>query len=160
MATTSGNLMAGKANGGQYGLKAKLAAGAAVLGCAAALAFGGLRPGGGGHAPAMAPAAPVARTNSVERQQFLAWNMELPTGGALSVEAQRFLALNTELPDGRFQPVSVERQQFLEWNTVLPEGRLPAAPISVERQHFLELNTQLPDGGVVAPTPSDRSTHR
>ena len=51
MATTSSNLRAGKAatgqggNGknGRYGLKAKLAAGVAALGCAAALVFGGVQ---------------------------------------------------------------------------------------------------------------------
>ena len=51
MATTSSNLVAGKAlaghgsngNNGRYGLKAKVMAGIAVLGCAAALAFGGLK---------------------------------------------------------------------------------------------------------------------
>jgi hypothetical protein len=50
MATTSSNLVASKAlagqgnngRGGRYGLKAKLAAGTAILGCAAALTFGGL----------------------------------------------------------------------------------------------------------------------
>lgn len=50
MATTSSKLMAGKvanqgSNGssGRNGLKAKLATGLAVLGCAAALTFGGVR---------------------------------------------------------------------------------------------------------------------
>jgi hypothetical protein len=50
MATMSSNLVAGKAIGGQGGdgkgrfaLRAKLAAGVAILGCAGALAFGGLR---------------------------------------------------------------------------------------------------------------------
>ena len=51
MATTSSNLVAGKAlagqggngNNGRYGLKAKLMAGVAILGCAATLAFGGLQ---------------------------------------------------------------------------------------------------------------------
>jgi hypothetical protein len=56
MATTSSNLVAGKAagkvasqggngNNGRYGLKAKLAAGVAILGCTAALVFGGVRLG-------------------------------------------------------------------------------------------------------------------
>jgi hypothetical protein len=51
MATTSSNLVAGKAISGQSGngnnersgLKAKLAAGVAILGCAAAVAFGGAK---------------------------------------------------------------------------------------------------------------------
>ena len=50
MATTSGTLVASKAavgghgggNGGRFDLRAKLALGAVTLGCAAALAFGGL----------------------------------------------------------------------------------------------------------------------
>src|SRR3954447_12940003 len=63
MATTSSNLVAGKAlaagkaaagpggdgtggSSGRGGRRAKLAAGVAILGCAAALAFGGLRAGG------------------------------------------------------------------------------------------------------------------
>jgi len=54
MATTSSNLVAGKIagkvasqggnrNNGRIGLKAKVAAGVAILGCAATLAFGGLQ---------------------------------------------------------------------------------------------------------------------
>ena len=67
MATTSSNLVAGKALAGQGGnrhngrggLKAKVALGMAALGCAGALAFGGLRPER--SAPAQPPvAAPVA----------------------------------------------------------------------------------------------------
>ena len=76
MATTSSTLVAGKAlasqggngNNGRYGLKAKLAAGVAILGCAAALAFGGLRAGEGAQSPAVAPAITSAQTD-VRAQQ-------------------------------------------------------------------------------------------
>jgi hypothetical protein len=48
--------------------------------------------------------------SSTERQQFLAWNLDLPTGGTES-------------------PISSERQRFLEWNLQLPfSGAASAAP--------------------------------
>jgi hypothetical protein len=64
MATTSDKLATGKAlagqggdrNGGRYGLRVKLAAGVAILGCAGTLAFGGLRATDSGSTqPAIAP---------------------------------------------------------------------------------------------------------
>ncbi len=61
MATTSSALPAGKVasqggnrNNGRYGLKAKLVAGVVILGCAAALAFSGLRADQAQQSPAQA----------------------------------------------------------------------------------------------------------
>lgn len=84
MTTTSSTLVAGKAagkaagtvasqgggNNRRYGLKAKLAAGVAILGCAAALAFGGLQ-ATGRPAP---QAAPVAAPGNVAQSQTQAGN--------------------------------------------------------------------------------------
>jgi hypothetical protein len=73
MVTTSSNLVAGKAirgrggdGNGRSGLKAKLAAGVAILGCAGAIAFGGLRPERAApvQQPAVAPAAATLNTAS------------------------------------------------------------------------------------------------
>jgi hypothetical protein len=63
MATTSSNLVAGKAIGGQgsngsnrrYGLKAKVLASVAILSCAAALTIGGLRVGNSAETRPLAP---------------------------------------------------------------------------------------------------------
>lgn len=83
MAITSGNLVAGKAiNGsgkrgddnGRFNLKAKLALGMAILGCAGALAFGGLR--ATSETPSQAAAAPVA----VSRAQI--WTGTCRAGGS------------------------------------------------------------------------------
>jgi hypothetical protein len=57
MASTSSTLTAG-ISGGQFGLKAKLTTGAALLGCIAALALGGLRAGGAAGAGTQAIAQP------------------------------------------------------------------------------------------------------
>ena len=92
MATTSGNLTAGTAaiggsrqngTGGRPGLRARVAAGVATLGCAAALAIGQLGAGDTGQAHSqLAPAAPVIQASamsSYERWHFLEQN-ELPAG--------------------------------------------------------------------------------
>lgn len=88
MATTSGNLAAGRVaskggngNSERYGLKAKMLAGLAILGCATALTFGGLRQGGGGP-PQPATAASISQRISIEQQRFLESNTQLPDGGA------------------------------------------------------------------------------
>lgn len=96
MATTNGTLVAGKAigqgdkgNDGRFGLRAKLTAGVATLGCAAALAVGGLWVND--TAPArtqVAPAAPLSQVRSVdqrERQRFLEQN-QLPERTAPSAD--------------------------------------------------------------------------
>ncbi len=143
MATTRGTTMAGKAQAGQGGgkgkghfsLMAKLGAGAAVLGCVAALMFGALRAGDGAQVPAVAPAVASAQASGIEQQQFLAWNLVLPDG---------------TLPTAS---ISVEQQHFLAWNTQLPDGTLPTVPVSVEQRRFLDLNTQLPSEGAPALIP-------
>ena len=96
MATTSGNLMAGKApasqggNGsnGRYSLKAKLAAGAAILGCAATLAFGGLRASDGAQSPPRAGAPSLVATSAEERERnlLIAQNTLPESGAALDWE--------------------------------------------------------------------------
>jgi hypothetical protein len=138
MATTSSTLAAGKAisgqggngNHGRYGLKAKLAAGVAMLGCAAALAFGGLHSGERAQSPAMAPALTSSQADVRAQQLFLEQNLSLPDGGAttpVARERQRFLEVNTQLPsDGAASPLSYERQRFLEVNTQLPSEGAPA----------------------------------
>src|SRR5690349_18158031 len=117
MATTSSTLVAGKVasqggngNNGGYGLKAKVTASVAILGCAAALAFGGLRGSEGAQAPAVAPAVAVSAVSMRERQYFLEQNLNLPEGGATP-------------------PITREQQRFLEQNTQLPTGGMPA-PLS------------------------------
>ena len=82
MATTSGNLatstalaagQGGDGNRGRYGLKAKLAAGVATLGCVAALAFGGAQ---AGRTAQVSPAAPAPA-------QLLAGTDDLATTGCI-----------------------------------------------------------------------------
>jgi hypothetical protein len=114
MANTSSTLASGtamgaqggKGNNGRYGLRAKLAVGVAVVGCAAALTLGGAR------TSERAPVVPAATTVA---------NSQL--GGA---EPQRFLEQNLTLPTGEGATVGGERLRFLEVNTRLPEGRAPA----------------------------------
>ena len=112
MATTSSNLTAGKIAGkvanqggnrhdGRFGLKAKLATGVAILGCAAALAFGGLRGSEGAQSPAVAPVAPAAQANGRTQQLFMEQNHSLPDSGTTASGAraqQLFQELNTQLP--------------------------------------------------------------
>ncbi len=85
MAMTSGKLVAGKAlasqgGNGRNGRMAKLAAGVAVLGCAAALAFGGLKSADHTLSQAHPTAAPI----NVALAQSLAGNgfLELLPGEA------------------------------------------------------------------------------
>lgn len=109
---------AGKGNDGRFGLRAKLTAGVATLGCAAALAVGGLWVND--TAPArtqVAPAVPSSQVRSVDQR-----------------ERQRFLEQN-QLPDGILQATVVpsERQRFLEANTLLPTGQLPSADLDDPR---------------------------
>jgi hypothetical protein len=95
MATSSGNLRAGKAIAAQGGFTAKLAAGLVILGRAAGLAFGGLRAGDAAP-PRVVPAAPVigmGTSDPRERQRFLEQN-QLP-GDILST---------TEPADPRIMP--------------------------------------------------------
>ncbi len=92
------------------GLTARLAAGVATLGCAAALAFGGLQLGE--HAVAPSPGAGLAfsQVSGTERQQFLERNLWLPGGALLAAattfEVQRFLGQNLWLPGGGVPPVA------------------------------------------------------
>ena len=141
MATTSGNLAAGKTTiggprkngtGGRFGLRARVAASVATIGCAAALAVGGL--GAGDIAPPRSQSAPAAYTVQAstidERTQ------------------QRFLEQN-QLPEGivRIAATTYEQRRFLEQNQ-LPTGA-PAFPVTTEERRFLEQN-QLP--GDTTPT--------
>jgi hypothetical protein len=91
--TTGKNLTAGKAqarqsgNGGngRTGFWLKLATGVAIVGCATALTFGGLRSNEKAQEPQVAPAeqiAPGGVVGSRERQIFMEWNTVLPTAGA------------------------------------------------------------------------------
>ncbi len=91
MATTSSTLVAGKAlasqggNGdnGRFGLKAKLAAGIAVLGCAGALVFGGLKTADSATPQAQPAVAPA----NVALAQALAGNgyLEFSPGEAVTI---------------------------------------------------------------------------
>ena len=108
MATTSSNLVAGKALAGQggdgshrrFGLKAKLAAGVAVLGCAAALAFGGLKTADSATARAQPAAAPanLALAQTLAGNGYLAFSLGessavvAPGSGAPNVARTRTLA--------------------------------------------------------------------
>jgi hypothetical protein len=84
MATTSGNLSAGKSSAGRsddsssgrFHLRAKLALGAATLGCVAALAIGGLQP----RDLARTPAPPVGRvaTGTGLPADQVEWLAQLP----------------------------------------------------------------------------------
>ena len=147
MATTSSNLVAGKAtsggrggNGGRFGLRAKVAAGVATLGCAAALAFGGLHNGDAARRqPQAVPATVFTQTSGSDRQHFLASNLELPDGTLPATTA------------------TFERQRFLEQNLSLPDGTLPLATVSFERQRFLAWNTELPTGGTAPVDSQDKS---
>ena len=127
MATTSGNLT--MRNGGRYGRRAKLLAGLAALGCAAALAFGGLRPSDTAQTPPAASALTAPAPASSSEQRFLEWNLQFPTGtlpGAIATqEQQRFLEQNHWLPEVP-AALPITQQRFLELNTVLPAA--PANP--------------------------------
>ncbi len=117
MATTSGNLTAGTAasggsrqngTGGRFGLRARVAAGVATLGCAAALAVGIGGLGLDDSPPAqsqLGSAAPVIRASAMmtdEQRRFLEQN-QLPEGIAMIAttthEQWRFIEQN-ELPTG------------------------------------------------------------
>jgi hypothetical protein len=130
----------GNGNQGRGGLKAKLAVGLAVLGCAAGLTLGGLRVGD--TAPPRAVSAPPAIQAPAVDQR----------------EQQRFLEQNRWLPDGALPATAVPlaRQRFLEVNTVLPPGPAPATALPREGQRFLELNTVLPTGPQSATAPADQ----
>ena len=116
MAATSSNLAVGKAIGeqsgddskGRYGLMAKLMAGVAIVGCAAALAFGGLQ--AENDAQARVQSGPVAS--------------QYESNGALSAAQQRFLEENYHLSGGTspLATTSAEMQYFLEENLVLPSA--------------------------------------
>jgi hypothetical protein len=130
----------GNGTGERFGLRAKAAAGVAILGCAAALTFGGLLTGGAArHQPQAGPAAAMAQASGIDRQRFLAANRELPDGtlpGAANAHAA---------------------QRFLEWNTQLPTGGA-TGPLGIAQQRFLELNTQLPSEGAPALIPPGPAT--
>ena len=117
MATTSGNLTAGKTTiggprqhgtGGRFGLRARVATGVATLGCAAALVVGIGGLGLGDSPPAqsqLGPAAPVFQTramSSYEQRRLLEQN-ELPEGSAMiaaTIYEQRRLIEQNELSTG------------------------------------------------------------
>ena len=148
MATTSGTLVAGKAaasgrdggNGGRFDLRAKMALGAVTLGCAAALAFGGLHNGDAARRqPQAVPATVFTQTSGSDRQHFLASNLELPDGTLPATTA------------------TFERQRFLEQNLYLPDGTLPLATVSFELQRFLAWNTELPTGDTAPVDGQDKS---
>ena len=168
MATTSGNLVAGKANGGigqrgngndgRSGIMTKLATGAAILGCAAALALGGLRANEGAQS---SPVVSSAREDVRGQQLFLESNLHLPDGGATAPimrEQRLFLEVNTQLPEGTLPAIDRARQLFLEANTQLPDGTF--GRLSIDQFRFLEANLNLPDGGAPTTNPSDRSNFR
>lgn len=89
MATTSSNLVAGKGitvqsdngkgkKGRIAGLVASTALGLSLLSGMVASQVGQRT------APTMSPLVPIAQTSSTDRQQFFAWNLDFPTGGAAS----------------------------------------------------------------------------
>ena len=142
MATTSGNLAAGAARiggsgdtgtGGRFGLRALVAAGVATLGCAAALAVGGLGAGTTARPqPQDPPGAAAIRMAASEQREHLV-----------------FLEQN-QLPEltGVVAATTYERQRFLEQNE-LPVAAPAATATTSERLVFLEQN-QLP--GDTTPT--------
>jgi hypothetical protein len=132
MATTGGNLATVAGLGGRYGLGTRLAAGAAILGCAATLALGGVRVGDTirGRVPIVHAAPiviPAGADDRRERLHFLEQNA-LPAAAATSTTtiAEQLLTLDRGLwpASGGAAPIGAERQRFLEWNTIF----LPGAP--------------------------------
>ena len=151
MVTTSGNLVAGEAiNGrggdgnGRSGLKAKLALGVALLGCAGALAFGGLR--ATSEAPSQAATGAGAASSTyrvwagtcraggsdclpgdddtapgVARTMPRAWTGTCRAGGSDCLPDED-LAFQTEQRTSQFAPVVNAREdgRFLEQNLDLP----------------------------------------
>ena len=149
MVTTSDNLVAstalvagqgGDGDGGRYGLKAKLAAGVVALGCAAALALGGLR---AGESAQTAPAALAASFSQ-----------------AVGVERQRFLAANTEFPDGTLPAIAVERQQFLAWNAQPPDEAASVKPFVADQFTYREDHRQVAPAVVADTFVPDQFTYR
>lgn len=146
MATTSGNLVAGKAasqgsngNNGRYGLKAKLAAGVAILGCAGALAFGGLRAERAAQpAPSVAPAASTAPADLRAQQRFLEQNLVLPSGGAAT--------MTPALSGGSYADTIFELEQLRNQATqgVTPNGGAVAPRLDWMTIRLIEQN-QLPE---------------
>jgi hypothetical protein len=146
MATTSSNLVAGtaltgqggKGNNNRYGLKSKVLAGVAVLGCVAALVFGGLRSSHSGQSQAQAGAtAPIVQTDLREQQRFLEQNLNLPTAG-------------TDLLVTATPNLDWETIRFIEANQ-LPEITNAAPNLDWSTIQFIEQN-QLPE---IANTPPD-----
>jgi hypothetical protein len=159
MATTSSNLVAGKAlagrggnGGGQYGLKAKLLAGVAILGCAATLMFGGIRAGDGAQGQAQSgPVASFEQSNGVlsaGQQRFLEVNYYFPAGSGptsrTSFEQMHFLEDNLILPSAGASGLPSTAAPTRDWATIimieqnqLPEMTTPAAPSGVGPQEYL-----------------------
>lgn len=149
MATTSSTLVAGEVarqggsgSNGRYGLKAKMAASVAILGCAAALAFGGLRPGESVPAASLAAVGTGGQGDVGARQRFLEENLWLPTGTiagpVTSREHRIFLEQNRQLPDGS---ATAPR---LDWET-----------IRLIEQNLLPEAAPTPGPGLVPPGPAN-----
>ena len=143
MATTSGNLVAGKVasqggNGrdGRYGPKAKVATGLAILGCAAALAFGGAQRG---DTAQFQPQAAHTATSMVDWEQ--AERAQVAQGQPAAVldweQSDRALVAP---PASTAQANGRTRQLLLEQNVSLPSGgavAVPAAPTTLGPQDYL-----------------------
>lgn len=135
MATTSSILAAGKALGGRQGnggngrfsIRARILAGAAILGCAATLAIGGLRGDGARQAPSGATATNASANTSLsfEQWRFLEDNVELPGAGAeLFVAPDQF----TYREDRRISP-PITPAPRLSWPTIwlIEQNQLPGS---------------------------------
>jgi hypothetical protein len=145
--TTSGTLVASQSDNGsngRYGLKAKLAIGVAVLGCAVTLTFGGLRAGDAARpAEHTSPLVSPAQTNgarSYEQVRFLEDNVELPSAGATLLFTPDPFTYREDrrvsLPTGAAPALDREAIYLIEQNQ-LPELTFPAAPAGMGPQEYL-----------------------
>ena len=137
MATTNSILVAGKTlvgqgsngNNGRYGLKAKVAAGAAILGCTAALALGGLRSGDNAQAPPAQAAQSASNPYWVFTEDVaLNGNPALAYSSAapMSIEWLYFLEQNLYLPGGAAAPLDWEQEERTQ---VAPPAPAPPCPM-------------------------------
>jgi hypothetical protein len=123
MAIANGKAQGGKGNDGRFGLKAKLVAGVAVLGCAAALAFGGVtRSESQPAAQAAQPATSVLDWEQAERAQV--------------APAQAIVILDWEQAErGQVAPVlSVATLDWEQAERTQVASSLPFAPLDWEQE--------------------------
>lgn len=137
MATTRGNPATVTVSSGRHGWRTKLAAGAAILGCAATLVLGGMPTGDTSRGPS--PIVPAGMTMGMagitdpgERSLALTQDERPAVAATPTTAAERLLFLDRGLwpAAGGAAPSGADRTHFLEWNTIFLPGEM--APATTE----------------------------